>query len=845
MQKWWAHGGRRIALLESERLGLGIAIGAVVAAGLHLATRDPLVAPIFHRRWSALASEIRADGVSAYEPELLLLSAAVAAIMIPRALRWIVRYARAWWAGISGAGTLFAAFGTAWAVYCWTTSSVTSKATVLPLVILLVITEFWRQNRSPRTPAGSPMSAVSITESRPVDAPQWLARNSDDPIADWGDDVIGRASVVELLADYILNQRAPVVALHGALGDGKSSVLNLLRTAIEGRAIVVSFTAWLPGSEATLAAELFKDIAIECRKFIYVPQLRKRALAFARLMSDSVPHLGGLKGMIPQQSQKEEVEELQSALSRIPLPIAVLLDEVDRMQKDELQVLLKVLRGACSIQNVTFVCAFSDDAVKRELGKDDNFLEKYFPVSVKLSPPGPEVIARCLQQQLRRWADEQGWCRSEQDKTRFAKGLDEGWEDALQPVVTNFRKAGRLLNGLIATGGPIAGEVNPFDLVLIETLRLFHPSIYEMVRTGGQYLTAANDSRTGTDTEGGRFLVTLRKVVDDAQQTDAVGHILGLLFPAYARVGGDRLATIRFANSRNAGEERRIQDPDYFQIYFRSAVPEEMFSSAEVDRLLAKLNASKNEPEATNAFSAVLDSITAGHAKRHDFLFKLARSVKRLDDVPAEYIAYATASRASSYQYDLFTMGETGRAVNLILAVAQRLADSPAVQRVLETAMIRSSDDILAVKLLAFTEDRDRNRTLTNYSHVEIASLKAAFVSSMRRRYSAEPLELSQSDFQALRRWVDDSEAELIFEQTCLRRYAGTNRRRLAEVINVVYPGGMVWSSDPTPIINSLFPLDEIKRLLTDLPIAEALGDVEASAIARILNLFNGDYPRP
>jgi hypothetical protein len=56
---------------------------------------------------------------------------------------------------------------------------------------------------------------------------------------------------VELLSDHALRQRTPAVALHGGLRDGKSSVLNLLKQAVEGQAIVVSFNAWLPGSEAT------------------------------------------------------------------------------------------------------------------------------------------------------------------------------------------------------------------------------------------------------------------------------------------------------------------------------------------------------------------------------------------------------------------------------------------------------------------------------------------------------------------------------------------------------------------------------------------------------------------
>src|SRR5207244_6757074 len=136
----------------------------------------------------------------------------------------------------------------------------------------------------------------------------------EDPINDWNEDIVGRAAVVELLADHALRLRTPIVALHAGLGDGKTSVLNLLRRAVERQAIVISFSSWLPGSVESLASDLFTDIAAECGKHIRVPQLRKKALAYARIVSGSVPHLAGLRELLPPQSQREEIEELRGAL---------------------------------------------------------------------------------------------------------------------------------------------------------------------------------------------------------------------------------------------------------------------------------------------------------------------------------------------------------------------------------------------------------------------------------------------------------------------------------------------------------------------------------------------------
>lgn len=847
VRRWWLTGGRRVAQVESQRLGFGCAIGSVVSLGVHIATRDPDATRMVHDKWPGLLTVAHLTKLRTYAPELAALALGVSVIVIPSVARWLLRYARAWWAGITGIGTLLATIGTVWALSIEPVSSTRTNTTVLAACAALLAAEVWRQSRSPAGARQGSQVILPVRNGGGFDLSRWPARNSDDPIADWSEDIIGRAAVVELLADHVLNKRTPVVALHGGLGDGKSSVLNLLRSTLDRKAIVVSFTAWLPGSETALATEIFKDIAIECRHYLHVPQLRQRALAFARLMSDSVPHLSGLRGVLPPQSQREEVEDLRGSLSRIPMPIAVLVDEIDRMQKEELQVLLKILRGACSIRNVTFVCAFSEGDVRRELGKDDSswnrYLEKFFPVSIRLSPPTPEIVAKCLQSRLRQWADEGGWCRNERDKDKFSKLLGEAWEGSLQPVCTNLRRAARLLNDLIAAGDPIAGEVNPFDLVLIETMRIFYPAIYEIVRKGGSYLTGTRVP--SKDSEDDPFSRDLQKALDLDQEPGAIRHILAWLFPKYARTSGDQRLYITVTNVRREEEEGRILDPDFFQVYFRSAVPEEMFSNAELDQVVVKLNSSKHEEDAKAAFDITLNSLPPGHPKRDDFLFKLARNVQRLNSAAAEYVAYAAAARAADYQYDHWTMGETGRAVNVILAAAQRLADTPSVQRVLETAMNRSSDDTLPMRLLQFIEDKDRNRILTDYTNVTPSGVNEAFLRRMRDKYSADRIDLSQADFQALRRWAESSDKDRQIEQTCLRKFVGQSRQRLARLINVIYPGRSVWTADPVPIINNLFPIEELKSLLQNLPNDEVLDEAESHGIARIRKLFEGDYPTP
>jgi hypothetical protein len=847
-RRWWSHGSRpRPVRKQWRRLAAGCIFGALLYATFHFLTRDSKFVPILHRKWLGLWSSNNSfDGVGAYKVELAVLCTAIAAIALPPALLWCRRFARSWWAGIASVLALIAAIVTFSALEYGLICPKLTGAIGLSSVVAAFVVERWR-NQARLYPVSRPNIPTKKASSA---EPRWETAATDDPITDWGEDIIGRTAVVELLADYALRLRTPVVALHGGFGDGKSSVLNLLRSAVEGQAIVVSFNAWLPGSETTFATDLFKDIATECRKFVNVPQLRKRALAFARTIGGSVGYLAGLKELVPDQSQRDEVEELRDALCRVPKPILVLLDEIDRMQKDEILVLLKILRGASSIPNVTFVCALNEEEVTKTTGLSPQYLEKFFPVSINLSPPAPEMIGRFLRAQLQQQLNEQRWFRTEKDSGEFGRLFEQLWADSLQNACANLRKARLLLNDVLAAGGPIAGEVSPLDLVMIEAIRRFAPRVYRMVRDNAEHLTDAQKNLYfKEDKDAHTFFANLNREVDSAPESAAVRVLLYWLFPKYASASGSTASILsgarRSTADRATEDEKRICVASYFQIYFRAAVPEEMFSNAELDQLLSVLNEAKTSDAVESAFNATLNSIPPKSSKRGDFLWRLARGSERLSIGAAEQLAYAVASRAEDFRYDAMNLGEGAYAQNIVFVAAQKLSATQAVQRVLEGAMARASDDTFAVRLLSGTENPSRNKILTDLTYVDVPGVKLEFVRRMRKRYAQDSggriASLIQADWWAFRVWAQSSEEDRNMEQDFWRRFIGTSRKKLAQAANFIYPGNVFWEQHPRPTVDEFFPLNEFDRLIAELP-DEQLDEIERQGLARMQDLLQGNY---
>jgi KAP family P-loop domain len=859
---------REFVAMQWRRLTAGCGLGCLIAIAGHLLWRDKLFVQTLHQKLAAFKASTMFDGVNAYKLEVVALCVVVAAALAMPTAAAIWRYLRAWWAGIVSLTVVFSAFVTV--MLLWH-APLTVRSTVqgLLLVSVVIFLELWRSGieTTVKSP-GRRMPSLKIpaqNRESSVEA-RWELSSSDDPIMEWSQDIIGRASVVELLVERIFVHHTPIVALNGGLGDGKSSVLRLLRRSLAGQAITVSFSTWLPGSEETLAVDLFRDIATECRRMFYIPQLRKRAIAYARTITGSVSYLAGLREILPAQSQQQEIEELRDTLAHVPVPIVVLLDEIDRMQREELVVLLKILRGASSIPNVTFICAFSDEEITKLLSGDATlsygYLEKFFPVSVNLAAPEPSMIGRLLQAQIKAAARQGNWFLGTNEKT-FGELLERMWQESLSRICTNLRKTSLLLNDLSASGRIIGREVNTLDLVGIETIRRFSPKIYQLVRKNPAFLTYGSNSwmkhqyvsDERKKKEAAEFFALLEGQLTESEEPQAFGYVLALLFPAFnASRGTISMQIIRPTDAELAEKEQRISDSDYFEIYFQSAVPEDMFSVAELTDAVARFNKATTEMACEQIFKKVLNGIPQHHAKRTDFLWKIGRAVESLlDGHAAEWIAYAAASRATDYAYDLVNIGEAARALNIVFHSAQRFSQSSKAQEILEGAIKRATDDTFALRLLDFTERRDRNKILTNFSFIDATKLRAVFIERMRQRYGvgvdASKVDIATGDSTAFRYWVQNSAEDQKSEADFWRGYIGASRKRLAQAINFIYPGGYTWSEDPSKWIASLVPVDELRAVLENSKDKEEeLTEIESSAIVRFQQLLKGkwfDIARP
>lgn len=432
------------------------------------------------------------------------------------------------------------------------------------------------------------------------------ALRSDEPIKAPDQDLLARAHLVDVIGRHILQGDAPesvVIALNAPWGAGKSSFLNLLETRLlqppptpapegeandEGKPIVIRFNPWHYTTVEQVVrmffGELARGIGTSGRKDLgkKIGELLRAAGSLAGALHSGTGSLLKDVGaaLKDEKSLPELKRELDALLPGLAQRVVIFIDDIDRLERDTLRLLFRMIRLNADFANVTYVLAFDRLVVERNLDEANgirgrDYLEKIIQVSFDIPEPEPATRYRIMFAELDSVL--RGIKTRSLDQHRMGNLFHSGFKEHFRTI----RHIKRYANGLRLTLAPVAEEVDLVDFLAVELLRVFHPEVYLGVAAGKEMLVPSRMSyRDAIPVE------RLRQWVDELCSKASPGfeeHVRSLLrelFPELARVYsnthyGDGYA----AEWRKAC---RVCSPAVFDKFFLLAVPEGEVSEVEM-----------------------------------------------------------------------------------------------------------------------------------------------------------------------------------------------------------------------------------------------------------------------
>ena len=547
--------------------------------------------------------------------------------------------------------------------------------------------------------------------------------SNDCPLSSKADDKLNRAPFAERVARVLRGlpkDSSLVVGIHGPWGDGKTTVLNMLRTDLEAddKTVVVEFNPWRFTDEVSMLKGFFRILAgVVSAKLTTkredVAGLFETIGCYASVVSERVGKAGEVAGRVAEASLEDLRSRLAEALADVDKRVVVLADDIDRLDKDETYTLFRLIKACADFPNVCYVLAFDDVVVASSLGErygrgDEAsgraFLEKIIQVPLKLPVAMKEDLRALCFEQIDQSIRAVGVELSTEEIGGFVSGFDRGISIRLDTP----RTAKRYGNGLMFALPMLKGEVNIVDLLLIEALRTFYPAIYDIVRANHMDFSGVESESRPRSNDGPRAVALLRPAVESlsAEEQEAIKSLLSDLFPRLGHVygrggyGADWLSPWAKA--------KRICSPDYCPRYFSYSVPQSDVRDSEMDELYAKVA----QRPANDVGKDILALFKDGKARR-----VIERMRQREGDTPAGIVEPLCVAIAANAQHipnlpALYSVAEpVSQAGILISHLIRRLPAGEQrvtlAQRVIEAAdPLWFGDEVL--RWLYVTEDADK-----------------------------------------------------------------------------------------------------------------------------------------
>ncbi|MEN5250892.1 P-loop NTPase fold protein [Alcaligenes aquatilis] len=263
-------------------------------------------------------------------------------------------------------------------------------------------------------------------------------------------------------------------------------------------------------------------------------------------------------------------EELEARLKKLERPLVVFVDDIDRLEPGQIRLLLRQVKANANLPNIVFVLIFQPNIVERALdqisdGDGRAFLEKIVQVNFDLPAVPASSVHDSFHEGLSALIGPYATEQNGFTKMRWAN-VSIG---CIQPLVRNLRDVRRLISS-IAVHLPLhvvdgVLEVNIIDFFLLETLRVFAPSLYASLFREKELLLlegffSANDSSAAK--------TAVEKLLTDVPEPtrEVVLNMLKELFPALIRAYGE--TTIGSGNQQFWLNDKRVCSSRYFPRYF-------------------------------------------------------------------------------------------------------------------------------------------------------------------------------------------------------------------------------------------------------------------------------------
>lgn len=459
-----------------------------------------------------------------------------------------------------------------------------------------------------------------------------------------------------------------VVALYGAWGEGKTSVLRMVREDLTrfDDIVAIEFNPWRFRDADHLVEMFFDTLADRLGDAV---QLRTQGEAIGAALRryskvlKGLPVFGdaasGTAEAVGERIGEPALEDLrqrvESGICESGVRPVVFIDDIDRLDADEIRAVVRLVKLTAGFENTTYVLAFDPEIVAGALATSvggavpadgRRYLEKIVQVPLQLPAADQSTLFFLMLEHLNDAIREVDVAFPEGDQRAFVRYVEPLFSARRRTV----REGKRYANAAGFALPLLAGEVHVGDLLLLEALRAWYPEVHARLQEHRELFVADGLGRPPSRQDGGMHPDTAQNALavvlsglgqkDARAVTDALEHLFPFVLAVTRNTHHGPEWVVTWDRSQQAASH------NYFDRYFQYAVPRTDVSDHMITRIAAALSTGDS-----NGAAALL-RIEAATAAANRLVDKLSARAEALAPRAANALARALAATGDLYRDD-------------------------------------------------------------------------------------------------------------------------------------------------------------------------------------------------
>ncbi len=624
--------------------------------------------------------------------------------------------------------------------------------------------------------------------------------HSDEPISLAKEDLFGRMrfaqNIVKIVKSFNLDENF-VIGLYAKWGMGKTSTVNLIQSALDSSESLegIYVNAWTLGGETekifwdilnqistqltgTSAQSRINKIGKRIDKiasaglpfdmdanFDFIGAGRDETKVSLGKIADSVGYIGRL--MASSDGIKRAKEKVEKTIKEKDLKIVVFIDDIDRLNKNQIADIFRLINNIANYEGITFVLPFDKEYVSAALEdqlpkgqRGNDYLEKIVQIPLHLPAIPRYTLDDVFTKKLQYMLAINNITIDQQEMDRFRSLY---FSSGLNVYVSSPRAINKIMNVLHSLLLINHGKQTTLDSITIEIIRVFDEKFYRAIYSSRELLLEHRGYGSYSDSDE---KVAKRKREITELFSGERGRRLAIL--------KDLFPQVQYVMHNHGDEDpddlrqaQRIASKNYFDIFFSHFDESYGVSDKKLLTLLSNVTDKDSIDEGLviineNNFSAAMQTI----GDHHDKIANKLEFAKSLLDVAARL---PNATRSSA-----FSLNPLDKALfiidDILKTSTSKVADyTSLLHYTFDQGRVTALPYAIRQVVLYSTEERSREEPLLNED--ELAEYKKTALDVIRNVAKANkmPIDTTDSHYFLYSYWADFCEKSEI--ETYLKKH--------------------------------------------------------------------------